>query len=109
MGHRPPEECVQVVRLSIRRQATTDLRLEPWGMPLRLPAGESFEIVFQGPTGASPEVDVEGDRMTVYGWPGSVIVVIHDGTLIYESDVPVPAMPPGLTIRRLVRWMTGGA
>ena len=70
------------------------LCLEPWGDEISLPSGSSFLVIFEGPSGNFPIVQWEDERMTVYGWSGSVVSVYHEDKEVWSSGtVRVPEMP----------------
>ena len=70
-----------------RRKRPVELRLEPWGETYVMPAGVTFQIVARGPEGDALEIEWGQDRVTVYGWPGSVVSVLRKGVDVAESEV----------------------
>jgi hypothetical protein len=75
------------------------------GMSLRLPAGHSFRIVARAPTAGQLEVVRQAHGVIVFGWPGSTAEVFDGDRLVYEADVPVPDVPPGLSVRQFLDRM----
>jgi hypothetical protein len=78
-------------------ESAIEVVMEPWGMPLMLDPRASFEIVIYGPVDGSIEVEFcGGDRVTVYGWTGSRVVVLKNGEEVYSTieGPPVPETPP---------------
>jgi hypothetical protein len=59
---------------------TLTFSLEPWGEQYRLAPEETFEIVARGPEGDTLEVEFADDQIILYGWPGSVVTLLHKGT-----------------------------
>jgi len=80
---------VVTARLVNRQPREISFCLEPWGEVYPMPAGAVFVVVARGPDGDTLEIEAEEDRLTVYGWPGSVVQVFED-----ESE-----MGPGLAGR----------
>ena len=73
--------------------------IEPWGMPLRLAAGHAFRVVARGPTPGQLEVVRRPGAITVYAWPGATAEVFDGEQLVERFSQPVPAVPPGQTVR----------
>jgi hypothetical protein len=69
-------------------------RLEPWGEEFEMPPQAVFQLVAHGPDGDSLEVVVGEGHVTVWGWPGSVIALLHDGTELGAGRWPRAAVPP---------------
>ena len=69
------------------------LCLEPWADETHLASGNEYQVVFEGPAGEWPAIQWSKDRITVYGWSGSVASVYLDGELILVCSIRVPAMP----------------
>ena len=55
----------------IRPQKRTVVCVEPWGDEFILAAGQPLALVFTGPRGVV-ETAHEGDRITLFGWAGSL-------------------------------------
>ena len=69
--------------------------LEPWGESYQMPPHASFRVVGDGPSGDGPEVTIEADAITVWGWAGSVLRVEHatiPEAVARRERVPMPAM-----------------
>ena len=81
--------------LRIRNSSCNPLKLylEPWGDEILMAVGASYEISSEGPADGFIEVDTAGDRLTVYGWPGSTLSVREHGKLVCDCTVPVPHTP----------------
>src|SRR5262245_60604068 len=92
---------------TIRNDGSADVALviEPWGMPLLLPAGHSFTIVARAPTAGQLEVVRQPDRVIVFGWPGSTAEVFDGDHLVDEFPTPVPSVPPGKSVREFLDLM----
>ena len=72
--------------------------LEPWGEEYTMPSGATFEVVARGPQGGSLDVAVADDAITIWGWAGSVVALLHEGTLLgppLDGRTPVPVMAEG--------------
>jgi hypothetical protein len=97
-GDPETKEYVTSLRVYNSRAITLTFSLEPWGEQYRLAPEETFEIVARGPEGDSLEVEFADDRITLYGWPGSVVTLLHKGTELGAGDskhTPIPATPRG--------------
>ncbi len=83
--------------------------VEPWGMPLALPPVAVLELEFEGPEDGAAEVEEDGARVTVYGWPGSRVVARRDGEVLFDGrGVAVPSLPATMSMRDFVRRLFGG-
>jgi hypothetical protein len=69
------------------------LRLEPWANETRLASEKEYQVVFEGPAGESPGIELSKDGITAYGWSGSIASVYLDGELILACSTRVPAIP----------------
>ena len=90
-------EAVVRARIVNSRDVSTTFRLEPWGEEFEMPPPAIFHLVARGPDGDSLEVLVSDDQVTVWGWPGSVVSLFHEGSELGAgrwSRSPVPPMPP---------------
>ena len=70
--------------------------LEPWGEQYTIAPQATFEIVARGPEGDSLEVEFTDDHIILYGWPGSVVSLFHEGTEIGSGSAertPIPVTP----------------
>jgi len=72
------------------------LCVEPWANEISMKPDNAYLVVFDGPEGKFPEVEWRKDRITVYGWSGSVAQVLLDDTVVLSCTMPVPAVPDGL-------------
>jgi hypothetical protein len=70
-----------------------ELHLEPWGEQLSISRNMRYEIVATGPDGDCLEVQFEEKRITIWGWSGSILSVFHEGDLLSQCNIPVPATP----------------
>jgi len=74
------------------------LMLEPSGMCLELPAGE--ELVIEAMADDDPELELDGDDVTVYVGAGAEVRVLRGDQELYSSfGNPVPELPPGMSTR----------
>ena len=69
------------------------LCIEYWACELLISSGSHYQIVFEGPPGEFPHVEWSKDRITVYGWSGSVAEVLLEGQSVLSCAIPLPAMP----------------
>ncbi len=85
----------QVVELRLQNSLGTSINvyLEPWGEMLSIAPALTYRIVARGPRGDSLQVEVVEGGVAVYGWPGSVVSILHNVHLILECSVPVPPTP----------------
>jgi len=70
------------IRLTITRSMR--IRLEPWADEFECPAGAKLEVVARGPSGDTLEFEADGDSITIYGWAGSIVDVLRDGTSVFS-------------------------
>jgi hypothetical protein len=95
-GDPEAKEYVTSLRVCNSRSMALTFSLEPWGEQYRLAPEETFEIVARGPEGNSLEVELADDQLILYGWPGSVVTLLHQGTERRAGDskrTPTPATP----------------
>jgi hypothetical protein len=69
------------------------LCLEPWGDELLISKDSDYLVVFEGPEGEHPGVQWSKERITVYGWSGSVASVFLEGKMVLSCATQVPEMP----------------
>lgn len=99
---RPP---MTVVKMPLRNRSPNALqvRLEPWGQTLLLPSGTTWELVARGPGGESLELLREEDLVTVYGWSGATLRVLHEGRDVDGgARLTAPRIPEGMRMREWV-------
>ncbi|MBA2449532.1 MAG: hypothetical protein H0V51_16050 [Chloroflexi bacterium] len=90
-------EGITATRLVNARDITIKCYLEPWGEEFEMPPGAIFRVVARGPQGDGLEVTIADEQITVWGWPGSVVRLFHDGVELGAGEwerTPVPPMPP---------------
>ena len=80
------------LRLTNRLGSPRTLVLEPWTGEYRLGAGDSLDITVEGSPKTPIEVELEGDRIIVYGFDttDSMLTVFRDGKLL-TSEHATPA------------------
>ncbi len=91
------DECVAATRLVNSRDVAVKLLLEPWGEVYEMAPGAVFEVMARGPAGDALEVAIADDAITVWGWPGSVVRLFHEGTELGAGSGErslAPSMPP---------------
>ncbi len=89
-------ESVVATRLINSHAVAIKFYLEPWGEEYEMPPGAVFQVVARGPQGDALEVAIADEQITVWGWPGSVVTLFHEGTELGAGRwgrSPVPAMP----------------
>ena len=69
------------------------LCVEPWANEILMEPGKDYLAVFDGPDGKFPKVEWRKDRITLYGWSGSMAQVLLDGTVVLSCAIPVPPVP----------------
>ena len=69
------------------------LCIEPWANEIQLLTGNDYHVIFEGPEGEFPAVEWGKNRITLYGWSGSVAHVFLAGKEVLSCANPVPAMP----------------
>jgi len=72
---------------------TIVLCVEPWGNELSISNDNEYLVVFEGPKGEYPAVEWSKERVTVYGWPGSVASIFLNGQIVLSCATRVPKMP----------------
>ena len=86
-----------------RRSRSITLRLEPWGEELTIAPNTTIQLVAKGPAGDELDIRWEGDTVTVYGWPGSVVSVLRRGAPVGRGErKTAPFLPDGM---RMSEWM----
>jgi hypothetical protein len=101
-----------VVSLTVRnaRAVAVTFYLEPWGEEYPMPPGAAFQVVARGPEGDALELEAGDDGIIVYGWPGSVVGLFHNGEELgggRGERQPVPATPPGMGVATFMRTLFG--
>ena len=83
--------------------------LEPWATEYTLAPGEGLVVVGASEHDGQFEVVDYGDKVGVYGWPGSNYQVLKDGKLIGEDIAFASDGPPsGMSIRDFIEGAFGG-
>jgi hypothetical protein len=84
------------LRVCNARSFPMTLYLEPWGEQYTLAPEATFTAVARGPEGDTLEVEFADDHITLYGWPGSVVTLFHQGKEVgigASGRAPVPSTP----------------
>lgn len=80
MGHEPETgEYVTSLRVGNSRSVALTFCLEPWGEQYPMAPEAIFDVVARGPKGDSLEVEFADDHIVLYGWPGSIVTIFHEG------------------------------
>jgi hypothetical protein len=69
------------------------LCIEPWGNEISISCGDHYLVIMDGPEGEYPAVEWSRERITVYGWSGSVASVFLGGREVLSCATKVPQMP----------------
>jgi len=97
MGHEPKTgEYGTSLRVCNSRSVALTFCLEPWGEQYPMAPEAIFDIVARGPKGDSLEVEFTDDHIVLYGWPGSIVTVFHEGIELGAGSskrTPVPSAP----------------
>ncbi len=93
-------EQIVVTQITNTRSITVLFHLEPWGDEYKMPPGATFDLMAKGPEGASLQIEVADDSITVWGWEGSVAHLFHEGEELGAGLWERQAVPP--TPRRAV-------
>lgn len=89
-------EYVTSLRICNSRSVALTFCLEPWGEQYPMAPEGIFEVVARGPKGDSLEVEFADDQIVLYGWPGSIVAVFHEGIELGAGGLertPVPSTP----------------
>ena len=81
------------LRISNSKAGPITFTLEPWGETYSLDAGDVFVLIFQGPDGDGPEVDIGEERITVWGWTGSTVRLFKGDEELGAGPVEKPRVP----------------
>ena len=81
--------------------------IEPWGMPLQLPAGHTFTVIARAPVAGELEVTRDGEALVIYAWPTSTVEVFDGDLLVERFATPVPSVPPGQSVKRFLDHVFG--
>jgi hypothetical protein len=84
---------VQYLRVSNSYSEPITPCLEPWADELRILRKVTYEIRAEGPAGDCLQVDYDELRITVYGWSGSILEVVHGEKLMLACSIPAPRTP----------------
>ena len=90
------KDYVTTLRVSNTRSVPVTLYLEPWGEQYTMAPEATFTAVARGPEGDTLEVEVADDHIILYGWPGAVVTLFHEGKEIGtggSARAPVPSTP----------------
>lgn len=95
-GEPETKEYLTSVRVCNARACPMILYLEPWGEQYTMAPEATFTAVARGPEGDTLEVEVADDHIILYGWPGAVVTLFHEGKEIgtgVSARAPVPSTP----------------
>jgi hypothetical protein len=89
-------------------EESLEVWFEPWGMPHTLTPGQSFRVVAVSEEQGRLEVEREGSRVAVYGWPGCTMRVYRGEELVDDFSIKFPGLPPGVSTKSFIGFMFGG-
>jgi len=97
--------------LTLRAPADSALSLwfEPWGEGYVLAAGAEAELHANSRLVGELSVDVQSERVVVYGWGGSTLRVFVGGLIVASFDQPVPPGMDRASIDMMFRPASGEA
>lgn len=95
--------------VAVRNVRDTAVRfiLEPQGCEFVMPPGAVFELRAEGPEGDELQIDFAPDQIIAWGWSGSVVEVWHNGVSLSGRSLPVPPVPPGMSVRGFLGMVLG--
>ncbi len=98
-----PETDYRRLAMTVRNSRDREIGfvLEPWGEVYALQPGDVLQLEFDGPSDGEPEVDVEEEAITVWGWSGSTVELRLNGQAL-SPDYRRPRVPPRLDIVRKI-------
>ena len=87
-------EHVETVRIRNQHAVDVPFYLEPWGEEFTLSPSAAIDVVVEGPTEGSLEVELAEDRIVVYAWPGSTVSLFQEGQELGAGNAPRARVPP---------------
>jgi hypothetical protein len=88
------QEYIENVRICNGRSMALTVSFEPFVSTYDIPPGEHIIVSSRGPVGDGVEITVGTDGCTVWGWPGSSMVVLHNGEIVIDwRRVKMPSTP----------------
>jgi hypothetical protein len=72
------------------------LCIEPWASELLIPPGVDYQVIAEGPSGYTFLVVPSDGRITIHGWPGSVVSVFDGENEVMacrQVHPPIPIAP----------------
>ena len=92
------QEYIENIRIANDRTTPLTVIFEPWFSTYDIPAGQHVVVSSKGPVGDGVEITIGANSCTVWGWPGSSTVVLHNGEVVIDwRELKVPSTPvPGL-------------
>jgi len=80
---------------------------EPWGDFRDLQPGQRFELEFNGNRSGEPEVKRNEEGFVVCAWPSAILTVRSAGSEVVSFRVPVPDVPPDMSVSSFLNMMLG--
>lgn len=76
-------------RIPIRNVSSENLtvHVEPWGEQHVLTTDESLELVYYGPSGGKPEIDIGNGEVFVHGWQESRVFVLRNNLCVSQPTL----------------------
>lgn len=86
---------------SIRNSGDAEIFVcfEPSGMSLPMPPASTISIEATGTEVGELDVVFQDGAWFVLSWPTATLEASIDGITVYKEVVPVPALPPGMSMR----------
>src|SRR5260221_8693607 len=70
--------------------------IEPWAYSHPLSPGDSIRVVARAEQPGDWDVVEEPGNVIMFAWSGAVASISDNDTLIFDIDVPLPPLPPGI-------------
>ncbi len=84
------------VQIRNKSEREIEIAIEPWGDVFLLAKNKKVSIESRGPANGSPELEIQANKITYYGWVGSTVRFIQDGKEIsatHTTSLPIPSIP----------------
>ncbi len=94
--------------LSNPKSEPVQLYIEPWGYAHTFLPGQSIRVVATSAKEGKFEIVEEQNKITIYGWEGSIMKFFCNDELIFDFEIPVPEMPKGMSSRSFIKIVFGG-
>src|SRR5215471_15155543 len=85
--------CTDQLRIKNSHVQPLRLHIEPWAEEVLILPNVLYQIVAEGPRGDHLELEFAEGKITIYGWPGSVLSVFQGQQAICQCLIPAPPLP----------------